>query len=145
MEKQPIYLDNFELALQMKMAGFDKECFFRALNHNFYEPVTRKNYENLHILYGYVKIVATHYFSPACFSGSKETLYLPTLGEIDLPEYISIVREQKSYYVYCNNNLLLQEILNTELPNKNTFKTELEARAHAWIWANQKKEVKNEK
>jgi hypothetical protein len=130
MEKQPIYLDNFELALQMKEAGFDKECAHEA---DFYS-------EHYNIVWN--KSHVERYRYHGCVF---DVLQLPTLGEIDLPEYISIVREQKSYYVYCNNNLLLQEILNTELPNKNTFTTELEARAHAWIWANQKKEVKNEK
>lgn len=134
MEKQPIYLDNFELALQMKMAGFDKECFFRALNHNFYEPVTRKNYENLHILYGYVKIVATHYFSPACFSGSKETLYLPTLGEIDLPDFISI--RKVWHFEGCYRYAFVNDLTNNPVDD-NWHLSELEARCYAWLWTKQ--------
>jgi hypothetical protein len=167
MEKQPIYINNFELAMKMKMAGFDKECSFRAVNYSFYEPVTRKNYDHLHILYGYIKTVGnryfipecfievvTYYFSPACFSGSEETLYLPTLGEIDLPEGVYVAPykidsgdggKNTVFYCFDNNKRLFVKKLSGGRIKQKYFETELEARAHAWLWANQEKEVKNEK
>jgi hypothetical protein len=139
MEEQPIYLDNFELAMKMKIAGFDKECVHEA---DFYS-------EHYNIVWNksHVERYRHHGFN-------FDVLQLPTLGEIDLPEdYIVLKNNLGTFNVWRKKvmhsynsytTLELYPIYEQGVLIQTEFKTEIEARCHAWLWSNKnKKEAKN--
>lgn len=146
MKKETIYLDNIDLALQMQRSGFDIKCAFKGICGSCTSG-KRKGIQEVDV-YCLGKYVDAF---PAIFIEEQEgdSLYLPTLGEIDLPEdYIVIKNNAGTFQVWRKKimhsynsytTLELYPIHEQGVLLQTQFTTELEARAHAWLWANQNK------
>lgn len=143
MNKPPIYINNIDLAIEMKKAGFDKECVHSAKKRKYY--IT----DNETIIICAYGVVIVEVEKTVEFDGK---LYLPTLSEIELPEgvyitpykiYLADGSEKSVFYCFDNNKRLFVKKLSGGRSRQKYFETELEARAYAWLWANQKKEVQN--
>jgi hypothetical protein len=125
MEKQPIYLQNLELALQMQMAGFNEECVHKAF-------IDDSAYFDAISILAYGSVLKKQSYKGKDFAGM---LNLPTLGEIGLPKKMFIFKTDKGFRPVIMGVKNMPSIW---------YKTELEARAHAWLWAKQnKKEAQN--
>lgn len=142
MEQQPIYLNNIAIALKMREAGFNKDCFFYAVLHQYTKRSILKFY------HAYASEFSE--FDAIHWEGNifEDRLNLPTLGEIELPPTLMIRRDHdNTFTIYC---VLMDDghflaLWLKEIGVKNIFETELKARAHAWLWAKQnEKEGKNE-
>lgn len=111
----------FELAYKMHEAGFKTNTFFY---HSFW----KEEGEIIH------EVFSAYGMSFDFVKKCKRTnvICAPTLGEIDLPEDLIIAQLSVCWVVLriVENNIKV--IIELE-----SFQTELEARCHAWLWANE--------
>jgi hypothetical protein len=117
---------SLEEAQMLKNAGWEKPCVHYAI----FETEKHHSHDYIHRVYCYAyNISIAQYFdvdSDIIFEGK---LYMPTLGEIELPEAMVIYYRKHSGWFY--GQVLWYNLSSYEVP----YKTELSARIHAWVWA----------
>jgi hypothetical protein len=126
---QPIHA-TIEQSERLRDAGWEKETYFAHCYkmHNRTWTLTYRNHQGL-LPYPY-----------------DDVLYAPTLGEIELPEEVYVVKKEfRGYKIWVTNDFEGEEsgVGNKPLLFYEFFESELDARIEAWIYF-KKKEVQDE-
>ncbi len=111
-----------ELAQKLKKAGFDKHTFF-------YHFSSEEDYKVVHTFDVPKQDVLIN-----ARNNGYVALPAPTLGEIELPENIYIVKIGSYWRILHIEDEELNYSLWVELPDNNFYETELKARCMAWVY-----------